>query len=236
MTEPAPTKSAAAHQPPAAQALNAPLRLSIVGRNQLQNRLLEAYLRQHLPDLQILEQREQWAPPATPDEAPPALVLWDCFTLPAADLWIKLVLGGAPDPAHTNLALFNVVSDSAGELEAQAIERNVRGVFYLSDPPALLAKGIAGVLGGELWYSRRITSRMLCDPQRFRARNEAREAMLTTREKEILIAIAAGGANQEIAEELRISLHTVKTHLYNIYKKIDVRNRLEATLWVARYL
>jgi DNA-binding NarL/FixJ family response regulator len=62
------------------------------------------------------------------------------------------------------------------------------------------------------------------------------EAMLTAREKEILVAIASGSGNTEISDEFNISLNTVKTHVYNIYKKIDVRNRLEATLWVARYL
>jgi DNA-binding CsgD family transcriptional regulator len=220
----------------AAEGGNPSRRLCIVGRNLLQNRLMKAYLQAQLSDLDAIEHRAGWEPTGAPDEALPALILFDCFALPAGDLWKKLVLGGAPHPSQTALALFNVAVEPGGDFECQAIERKVRGVFYLTDPPSLLAKGIAGMLAGELWYSRKITSRLLLDPQLFRPRDEAREAMLTAREREILIAIGAGGANQEIAEEFRISLHTVKTHLYNIYRKIDVRNRLEATLWVARYL
>lgn len=59
---------------------------------------------------------------------------------------------------------------------------------------------------------------------------------LTRREVEILDLIAAGYANQQIADELFISPHTVKTHLHNIFKKINVKRRLQAALWAAKNL
>ncbi|MFW6139166.1 MAG: response regulator transcription factor, partial [Spirochaetota bacterium] len=59
---------------------------------------------------------------------------------------------------------------------------------------------------------------------------------LTSREIEILTLIAIGKRNEEIAEKLFISPHTVKTHLYNIFKKINVSDRLQAAFWAAHHL
>ncbi|MDD9302987.1 MAG: response regulator transcription factor [Desulfobacter sp.] len=59
---------------------------------------------------------------------------------------------------------------------------------------------------------------------------------LTRREKEILDLISSGFSNQKIADELFISPHTVKTHLQNIFGKINVKQRLQAALWAAKHL
>lgn len=56
----------------------------------------------------------------------------------------------------------------------------------------------------------------------------AAAASLTRREKEVLALIAAGYSNQQIAEELVISLGTVKRHISNIYRKLGVRRRTQA--------
>lgn len=52
--------------------------------------------------------------------------------------------------------------------------------------------------------------------------------LLTQREQQILRLIAAGLSNDEIAQELYISINTVKTHIKQIYRKLDVRNRADA--------
>jgi DNA-binding CsgD family transcriptional regulator len=61
-------------------------------------------------------------------------------------------------------------------------------------------------------------------------------SVLTRRETEILAHVAVGGTNEQIAEKLRISPHTVRNHLYHIHKKINAPNRLQAALWAAKNL
>lgn len=55
---------------------------------------------------------------------------------------------------------------------------------------------------------------------------------LTAREKEILLMMATGKNNKEIGSNLFISNNTVRNHINSIYKKLDVSNRVEATLYL----
>ena len=54
--------------------------------------------------------------------------------------------------------------------------------------------------------------------------------MLTEREKGIVLLLAEGDTNKEIAEKLHISVHTVKAHLEAIYDKLGVANRVQASI------
>ena len=65
-------------------------------------------------------------------------------------------------------------------------------------------------------------------------KDEGPPAGLTPREIEILQAVAAGRSNREIASTLFLSVHTVERHIANIYRKIDARNRAEATAFALR--
>ena len=54
---------------------------------------------------------------------------------------------------------------------------------------------------------------------------------LTAREEEVLLAVARGWTNVEIADGLFISLSTVKTHIASLMRKLGVRNRVEIAMW-----
>ncbi len=132
------------------------------------------------------------------------------------------------------VALFNV-GHGLG-IEERALERGVRGFFYTKDPQEMFPKGVRAIFQGELWVTREILSRYALG-NRGKGRVYKKEKVsLTPREKEILAMIALGTKNEKIAAELFITSNTVKTHIYNIYKKINVPNRLQAALWVAKNL
>ena len=57
---------------------------------------------------------------------------------------------------------------------------------------------------------------------------ETSQEILTDRESEVLLLMAEGHSNKEIAERLFISIHTVKTHTTNIFSKLGVRRRTQA--------
>jgi DNA-binding CsgD family transcriptional regulator len=63
-----------------------------------------------------------------------------------------------------------------------------------------------------------------------------RQKKITQREKEILVLVLQGKANREIEKELFVSYKTVKSHLYNIYQKMEVKNRLQLMNAVQEYL
>ncbi len=62
------------------------------------------------------------------------------------------------------------------------------------------------------------------------ADGESSKKLLTKREKQILVCLARGQGNKEISESLYISTETVKTHIKNIFKKLEVKSRLEAVI------
>jgi DNA-binding NarL/FixJ family response regulator len=61
------------------------------------------------------------------------------------------------------------------------------------------------------------------------------DVALTRREREILALVAEGHSNRELARMLWVTEQTVKFHLSNIYRKLDVSNRTEASRWAHRH-
>lgn len=100
------------------------------------------------------------------------------------------------------------------------------------DPPDLIA-AVRAAHAGELPFASAITRHLVEHyigrderPQR----EDPRLAQLTTREREILTEIARGRTNAEIANELVVSVSTVKTHVTSILTKLGLRDRVQAVI------
>lgn len=133
------------------------------------------------------------------------------------------------------VALFNL-EHKAG-IEQKAIKRGVKGFFYEGDTLYLVMKGIGKLLDGEIWVPREMLY-ALAQNGGGAETNESGgdEPSLTNREMQVLAHVCMGLSNDEIAETLNLSPHTIKTHLYRIFKKIGVENRFQASLWASKHL
>ena len=128
-----------------------------------------------------------------------------------------------------NAALLNAKSNS--EHEELLDWPCISGLFFTDTDQDQLIHGLECLIKGEYWVPRRLLHHFLKKNRRAPAVKQ-HEIKLTKRERQILKLIKDGATNQDIADALAVSEHTVKSHLYNVYKKIGVRNRLEASNWV----
>ena len=113
----------------------------------------------------------------------------------------------------------------------------LKGLFGREADHRQLARGIEAVFGGELWLPRRLLVKHMMLTRRRHPRECPPPApTLTAKELEILARLSSGSTNAHIARELRVSVHTVKTHAYNLFRKLGVSNRTQATAWANRYL
>jgi LuxR family transcriptional regulator of csgAB operon len=166
---------------------------------------------------------------------PGSLVLFDCQGKDGKQILTELKSFKDNTSSEHRIVLFNLDDDLRNEEEY--VWEGVQGLFYLRDPIEQFLKGIRTLLQGELWLSRDLMSRCIRHGNRGLGSSEGKKkAVLTKRQAEILALVAVGYSNEEIASRLYISAHTVKTHLYTIFKKIKVPNRMQASLWAAKNL
>lgn len=92
-----------------------------------------------------------------------------------------------------------------------------------------IADAIRKTMNGESVLEPEVTTKMM---QRMRSNaTSPLHEQLTEREMEVLLLVAQGKTNQEIAEELYIALKTVKTHVSNILAKLEVQDRTQAAVY-----
>lgn len=111
-----------------------------------------------------------------------------------------------------------------------ALRAGARGFLLKDCGPRLLAHAVRAAADGGSLIDPTVTTRLL---RAFATRDEPAQPVtpLTEREEQVLVAVARGLTNHEVAAELYISLSTVKTHLGSLMAKLGVRNRVELALW-----
>jgi DNA-binding NarL/FixJ family response regulator len=114
-----------------------------------------------------------------------------------------------------------------------ALQAGASGFLLKSAPPRELAGAIRTVASGDALLSPEITRRLIEDyvgrPRRTATPHPAFDR-LTPREAEVLLLVARGHSNAEIATELHLSEPTVKTHVTRVLAKLGVRDRVHAVV------
>ena len=201
----------------------------IVGMRRLHNEVLAEFIRSRLgADCQL-------ASGIHVDPLPGTLLLLDCLGADRESLLCRLRQGPLFGSPGAFFALFNL--DRNLDIEKEALAAGVRGLFFADDSADTLLKGIPLLFAGEFWVPRRIMSEYLLSRTVPSPPVLSMETpQLTRREREVLGLLANGASNDQIGSRMCISTRTVKTHVYNIFRKIHVSSRLEAALWIARYV
>ena len=204
--------------------------ICILGPNKLQNSLIASALEPTVgAKCFVIESLDGSAKYDDDGAGTTRLVLWDRFGKNAKECLSEYEANAHRMSSADLLAFFNL---SRGlEIEEKVIPRGVHGFFYTQDPLEVIARGVTAIFKGQLWASREILAQCIGNRREKKPVPEKTPSLLTAREKEVLAMVASGLNNTQIAEKLFISHHTVKTHLYNLFKKINVPNRLQATFW-----
>ncbi|MBE5961477.1 MAG: response regulator transcription factor [Lachnospiraceae bacterium] len=114
----------------------------------------------------------------------------------------------------------------------RAVEIGVNGYVLKDSESSVLKKAISVVNEGETYIEPALTP--LLKERLEKADGQSMEDALTKREIEVLKLLAEGLFNKEIAYKLSISEKTVKNHVSNIFKKIDVSDRTQAAVYAIK--
>ena len=200
-----------------------------------------AGLRAHLdrePDLEVVAEAGsgEAALTAVAEHAPDVLVLdMEMPGLSGLDVVERLAADGS-ETAVLVLSAFEDEGYILGVLDAGAA-----GYLSKQEPLGAIAEAVRGAGSGDVgWLSRRISDLYLRQRHRSRSREAARAeadsalAVLSEREREVVLLVAEGLSNGDIADRLFVTESTIKKHVHTIYDKLAIRTRPQVVAWAWR--
>ncbi|MBO3103381.1 response regulator [Cellulomonas fengjieae] len=131
------------------------------------------------------------------------------------------------------LAVVVITTFDLDEYVHGALRAGARGFLLKDAGPELLVQAVHAAAAGDALIAPNVTVRLLATFAATGRHTRAAQPVvpLTAREEQVLVTVARGRTNAEIADELYVSLSTVKTHLGSLMDKLAVRNRVELAMW-----
>lgn len=135
------------------------------------------------------------------------------------------------DPACAGTHVLVLTTFDDDELVHEALRSGASGFLLKDTRPAQLLEAIRVVAAGDALLAPSVTRRLI---EHFAtlpgAPAEPRLAEMTGREREVLLSVARGRSNQEIADELHMGYGTVKTHVSHLLTKLGCRDRAQLVM------
>lgn len=161
----------------------------------------------------------------------PDLVLMD-VRMPVLD-GIEALRRVLKDPANAGVRIVMLTTFDADDYVVESLRAGASGFLLKDASPAELAGAVRVVARGDALLSPAVTRQVIerlvsCSPRR--RREDPRLRRLTEREREVMVLLAAGRSNAEIAAALVLAEQTVKTHVSRIFGKLDLRDRAQAVV------
>lgn len=129
---------------------------------------------------------------------------------------------------YPTIQVVMLTSSESDEHIYQAVQRGAAGYLLKNLDAEELFGLLEGVMRGEAALTREMASRLLKSVAKRTVDPERGEETLTERELSVLRLVAEGASNQEIANQLSISINTAKSHIRSILDKLQLQNRTQA--------
>jgi DNA-binding NarL/FixJ family response regulator len=130
------------------------------------------------------------------------------------------------------MAVVVITTFDLDEYVLGALRAGARGFLLKDAGPALLLQAIHAAANGDALIAPNITRRLLATfADQAPVASVRPIGPLTEREEEVLVLVARGRTNAEIAAELFVGLSTVKSHVASLMTKLGARNRVEIAIW-----
>lgn len=133
---------------------------------------------------------------------------------------------------ETKVILISGLSFKA--LVPRILQSGARGVLSKEATPAELTRAVETVAAGETFFSPEV-ARLMLDQLAGRESVATQAAQLSTRERDVVVLIAEGLTNKEIALRLRLAARTVETHRERIMRKLKLHSIAQLTTFAVKY-
>ncbi|MGN6426695.1 MAG: response regulator transcription factor [Leifsonia sp.] len=138
------------------------------------------------------------------------------------------------DPALVDTRVLILTTFEEDEYVVAGLRAGASGFVGKGAEPEEIVRAIRAVHAGEALLSpvatRALIDRFVAGPAREQPGRTAELALLTQREREVLLMVARGASNQDIARDLYISPHTAKTHVNRIMTKVQAHDRAQLVI------